>query len=109
MGLFYAGILGVFALPFIAGALKRTPAWWVPGAVLLLGAVAMLTQMEDTHGDVGGVGAMDNGITFIGSCIVTIVGLIALRVGAGNAAFRRARAEERQALVTAKVVRSRDD
>lgn len=70
------GVLIAILLPFGAHALRRTRIWWVPGALLFIGAIGMCGQTDSTHGDVGGMQALANGalaLTGIGLCGLSVL------------------------------------
>jgi hypothetical protein len=79
-------VVGILALPFIAGALRRTPIWWLPSA--LLGATALLVFAQyEGHGSGGTEGVMTgigNAIAVFGGLSLCLLALIAYRVGAGG-------------------------
>ena len=103
------GFIAVFALAFVLG---RTRAWWVPGAVLVIGALVMFGSMEDTTGDAGGIGALGNGVLALGSIGLGFVGVLlivfgAVRRGMTTKLDETTASAPAEPLATARVVRQR--
>lgn len=79
------GVLVAILLPFGARALRQTRIWWMPGALLFVGAIAMFGQTESTHGDVGGMQALANGVLMLTGIGLSVLSVIALASAAGLA------------------------
>jgi len=80
----------VLAPPLLAYACRNTAGWWIPGFALLVGGTIPFGFLEDTHGDVGGIGAMGNGILVIMGFALMAYGLLLLAITFGvRAALRR--------------------
>jgi hypothetical protein len=84
---------GLFLLIAIAPAiltyaLRRTVLFWLPGAALIVLGLVAFGSMSDTHGDVGGIGAMANGVMAIAGMIA--LGYAALCLALGGLARSRA-------------------
>lgn len=75
------GAIIAILLPFGARALRRTRIWWMPGSLLFIGAIAVLGQTESTHGDVGGMQALANGVLTLTGIGLGILSLLAFALG----------------------------
>lgn len=62
--------------------LSSTKAWWVMGALLLVGAAAIFLSIRPVEDDIGGIGAMGNGIAAIGAIVLGMLGTIVLVLSA---------------------------
>ena len=83
-------LLVVVAPPFLAYAARNTAGWWIPGFALLVGGVIPFGLLEDTHGDIGGIGALGNGVLVIMGLALLAYGLLLLAITfATRAALRR--------------------
>jgi len=69
----------VLLVPAVAVLLRHTKAWWIPGAVLLVAAGIAFTEVEHVKDDV--IGAMANGLTFLGGLGLCALSLIAFVLG----------------------------
>ena len=75
-------VLGTIALFVLAFALGRTRGWWVPGVLVMVAAAVLFAAIEDTGGDVGGVGALGNGVLALAAIGLGAVGLVLVVFGA---------------------------
>ncbi len=80
-GLFEIVVLIILASPLIAFALRRTGFGLIPGSLLMFGAVLLLVTIRPVHDDVGGIGALGNGIQAIGGIAIGLWGLISFALG----------------------------
>jgi hypothetical protein len=76
-------ILIAVVLPgVLTAALRRTVVFWLPGTGLIILGLVAFGSLSDTHGDVGGVTAMANGLVTLAGIGAIVYGLICLVVGA---------------------------
>jgi hypothetical protein len=59
---------------------SRTVVWWVPRLIPAILGIVALSQRESTHGDVGGMQAMANGVLTLFALIM--LGLSVITLGA---------------------------
>jgi hypothetical protein len=89
---------GLFLLIAIAPAiltyaLRRTRLFWLPGAALVVLGIVAFGSMSDTHGDVGGIGAMANGVMAIAGMLAFGYAALCLVLG-GLASGRASRSRQ---------------
>ncbi|HEY0476523.1 MAG TPA: hypothetical protein VGD37_03315 [Kofleriaceae bacterium] len=75
-------VIVLFAPALLLGWLRKTLLWWTPGAALAILGLVAFGSVSDTHGDVGGVAAMGNGVVVIGGMCLLGYALVCLVVGA---------------------------
>jgi hypothetical protein len=78
----------VLGPPVLGVALRKTRLFWLPGIALIALGFWSFASMTDTHGDVGGIAALGNGIAAIAGVTLCGYGLLCLVVG--GFAYRRA-------------------
>jgi hypothetical protein len=84
-----AVVVAVVAPLVLAIWLRRTPVFWLPAIPpVVLGLVAF-GSITEIHGDVGGVGALANGVMWLGG--MCLLGYGALCLAVGTYGYRRAR------------------
>ena len=63
----------------LAYLLRATRAWWLPGLLPWVGAVALYSKRDLDHpGDVGGLGAFGNGVLVLGALGLVLYGIVLL-------------------------------
>lgn len=104
-----AVILIVFAMifPVVAIMLRRTWAWWIPGAVLVVGMFITFGMIEPPEDDI--LGALANGVLVIAGLGLGVLSLISFALGGikrnNVKAFEFAAPNVIEPLPTARVVR----
>lgn len=110
-GFVVLGILGLLFVSALAYALRGTAGWWVPGTILVVVALLTFGMMSSGGGDVGGMGALANGVLGIGGAGLLLAGLLAFAVAGSGPAKATASAtkatEPAVPLASATVVRHR--
>lgn len=103
-------VMGTLVVSVLAWAVRGTRAWWIPGALLLFAAVMTVSLISGTGGDVGGIGALANGIVtlgFMGLLFLSLVAFVIGGAGRATASKQAPPAEPEVTLATATVVRHR--
>ena len=59
----------------------RTRFSWLSGTLVLVAACAIFATIKPVHGDVGGIGALGNGLATIAAVGLSIFGLVLFVVG----------------------------
>src|SRR5437868_4818174 len=76
-------LVAALVLPgVLTAALRRTVMFWLPGTGLLILGFVAFGSMSDTHGDVGGLNAMANGVLALAGIGAIVYGLVCLFAGA---------------------------
>lgn len=76
-------LVAVLVLPgVLTAALRRTVMFWLPGTALIILGFVAFGSMSDTHGDVGGLNAMANGVLALAGIGAIVYGLVCLVAGA---------------------------
>jgi hypothetical protein len=81
-------LLIAIAPAILTYALRRTALFWLPGAALVVLGIVAFGSISDTHGDVGGIGAMANGVMAIAGMLA--LGYAGLCLLLGGIAYGRA-------------------
>ena len=81
-------LLIAIAPAILTYALRRTAVFWLPGAALVVLGIVAFSWISDTHGDVGGMTAMANGVAMIAG--VSALAYAALCLLLGGIAYGRA-------------------
>ncbi|HTR49313.1 MAG TPA: hypothetical protein VMJ10_01320 [Kofleriaceae bacterium] len=73
-------LLGVAVVPLVLGyVLRKTIAWWLPGAGLIAGAIVIVATLPDPgHGEASAPAALGNGIEAIFAMVLGGYGLALL-------------------------------
>ncbi len=69
--------------------LRRTRFAWLPGVLLIAGAFVLFAMIEPVHDDVGGIGALGNGVMALAAIGGGTYGLVLLAIGASLSGKRR--------------------
>lgn len=88
-------ILGCVTVFAAAILLARTPGWWIPAVLVMLGAVAFLNWPREPQEDIGGLSGLESlGILLLSGGIFAI-GLVMLLASAITRSLLRKRTDER--------------
>lgn len=74
-------VLVAMILPVIAIMLRRTWAWWLPGALLVVGMFITFGLIEPPEDDIGGIGALANGVLVLAALGLGALSLISFALG----------------------------
>lgn len=81
-------LIVVFFLLVLVRVLRGTRFAWLPGVLVIAGAVAVFGMMEPVEDDMVGMGALANGMLTLASLGLGIFGVILLCVGANKSGKR---------------------